>query len=1047
MKKLLLLLCAILSTVGGVSWAQTNLTLGKTVSPLGGLVQTSAYTEKTDAVTAVSEENLQNLTKDDDNLAILLPQPTGNWSSIDKASEQPVQGFFIDLGESKTVGSLSVQWETVDVSAKNFKIYLSTTAPSSESSGQDVTIPTDAVEILSIENNNQQTNTKTYAESEQKSGRYVIFKADKGANQVWGIKMRRFFVYDNETPTLTSLILTPSKFYTTVGTAYDLTLAGLDKIFSSFDISDKTPTYTVSPTDAGSVSDGKFTASLTGEITITAKIDDVTSNTVTVYGVSSDNLITAINQFIDMSTGVPEAVAGLYDGNEESPDWVVLSSSTEGGTCDVSFTVDLKDKYDVDMVAVAFEGARAGAYTISFSENNTTWREAYSVAARTGVEASKDRFTETTADKSNVRYVKFHFTTAATGYGIKIREVSVFGTESTAPTAISLSTSATEVVAGKQVTLTVKKENDRVISPSLVTFTSSNTAIATVDAEGVVTAVEAGNVTITATLKSDNLISNTIDLTVNPKPEGLELTNGTHSIIVQTIKYTGSENYYEMIIYSDEEIDDIHNSYWKLNGSSEGSNITPYSVSTDKYILTISNVNSTADPVFTTPIYLKMAGEAEITFGTAETLNSNIDWVLIQKGEIGEAVTVNSVTSEEISEGTNSGKKIEYTWEFTQTGSNQVTLKFKCKNEADITGLVYPETLTEATTGAVKTGEGEWTWYGQKRGKTLTGKCYWAFEGGGYTTDAVTYTVRDPLTISETTGTATITGELRPANVGDINKLTAENNKIDLTGVTIKQAAAVVPANNPNAVVIATEAQKTNLAGTKNLVISSGENYTADAITYTDKPGTVPADLAIKTATATYTRTCISADKLFSVALPFDFTITDDFKAYIVNEYDETNKKITFTGVTGTSTLSKDKAYVIKNVSGVEKDFVATKATAATDAFDFTETETTGTGYATKPNLKQNLDATGDKYVLSGNVIKKLAGTAGVAAFRGYFTFTSSPLSHELSIDLGSDVTGINQIENIENVLSGKFYNLQGQEVKNPTKGIYIVNGKKVVIK
>jgi hypothetical protein len=31
--------------------------------------------------------------------------------------------------------------------------------------------------------------------------------------------------------------------------------------------------------------------------------------------------------------------------------------------------------------------------------------------------------------------------------------------------------------------------------------------------------------------------------------------------------------------------------------------------------------------------------------------------------------------------------------------------------------------------------------------------------------------------------------------------------------------------------------------------------------------------------------------------------------------------------------------------------------------------------------------------------------------------------------------------------LDGTIYNLQGQKVENPTRGIYIINGKKVVIK
>ena len=45
------------------------------------------------------------------------------------------------------------------------------------------------------------------------------------------------------------------------------------------------------------------------------------------------------------------------------------------------------------------------------------------------------------------------------------------------------------------------------------------------------------------------------------------------------------------------------------------------------------------------------------------------------------------------------------------------------------------------------------------------------------------------------------------------------------------------------------------------------------------------------------------------------------------------------------------------------------------------------------------------------------------------------------------DVTGINEIERMKNVENEKFYNLNGQQVAQPTRGLYIVNGKKVVIK
>lgn len=45
------------------------------------------------------------------------------------------------------------------------------------------------------------------------------------------------------------------------------------------------------------------------------------------------------------------------------------------------------------------------------------------------------------------------------------------------------------------------------------------------------------------------------------------------------------------------------------------------------------------------------------------------------------------------------------------------------------------------------------------------------------------------------------------------------------------------------------------------------------------------------------------------------------------------------------------------------------------------------------------------------------------------------------------DTTGINQIANESLKVDGQFFDLQGRKVANPTKGLYIVNGKKVVIK
>ena len=52
-----------------------------------------------------------------------------------------------------------------------------------------------------------------------------------------------------------------------------------------------------------------------------------------------------------------------------------------------------------------------------------------------------------------------------------------------------------------------------------------------------------------------------------------------------------------------------------------------------------------------------------------------------------------------------------------------------------------------------------------------------------------------------------------------------------------------------------------------------------------------------------------------------------------------------------------------------------------------------------------------------------------------------------LEFSFDGETTSISEIETMRNVGNETFYNLNGQKVQNPTKGLYIVNGKKVIIK
>jgi hypothetical protein len=69
---------------------------------------------------------------------------------------------------------------------------------------------------------------------------------------------------------------------------------------------------------------------------------------------------------------------------------------------------------------------------------------------------------------------------------------------------------------------------------------------------------------------------------------------------------------------------------------------------------------------------------------------------------------------------------------------------------------------------------------------------------------------------------------------------------------------------------------------------------------------------------------------------------------------------------------------------------------------------------------------------------------------RAYITLGdgSAPVKN-LNVAFDDDeATGIAIVENGQlNVLTGKAYDLSGREVKNPTKGLYIIDGKKVFLK
>jgi len=77
--------------------------------------------------------------------------------------------------------------------------------------------------------------------------------------------------------------------------------------------------------------------------------------------------------------------------------------------------------------------------------------------------------------------------------------------------------------------------------------------------------------------------------------------------------------------------------------------------------------------------------------------------------------------------------------------------------------------------------------------------------------------------------------------------------------------------------------------------------------------------------------------------------------------------------------------------------------------------------------------------------------TMHMKAFRAYFDFVdyleeAETAAAPIFISFNGETTGIGDVKR-ESITDDRYYNLSGQRVENPTKGLYIKNGKKVVVK
>ena len=88
-------------------------------------------------------------------------------------------------------------------------------------------------------------------------------------------------------------------------------------------------------------------------------------------------------------------------------------------------------------------------------------------------------------------------------------------------------------------------------------------------------------------------------------------------------------------------------------------------------------------------------------------------------------------------------------------------------------------------------------------------------------------------------------------------------------------------------------------------------------------------------------------------------------------------------------------------------------------------------------------------YYLAGDQFHK-ATSGTLQSGKAYLKVLTSEVpasARDFGFVFEDDATGINMVQNSRITENGEYYNLNGQRIAQPTKGLYIVNGKKVIVK
>lgn len=189
--------------------------------------------------------------------------------------------------------------------------------------------------------------------------------------------------------------------------------------------------------------------------------------------------------------------------------------------------------------------------------------------------------------------------------------------------------------------------------------------------------------------------------------------------------------------------------------------------------------------------------------------------------------------------------------------------------------------------------------------------------------------------------------------------------------------------------------------------------------------------------------------------------VAGEMKTYYVKGKDvEIEKgKVTLTEVTENVMIpgwaeGNDFGVVLKGTSGTTYDIFYPNGRGMTTALTMDDTENCLKGCVTATDVTAGSDENNSYFIMSGGVFKRIMKDGQCKANRAYIKISGGPdidmgtteESRDLILAFPGETTGITAHE-VQGTQNDAWYTLQGIQVQQPSKGIFIKNGKKFVIK